>query len=310
VNDPPTVVNDAITINQNTSADINVLGNDSDAEGPLTVGPGGAIVAVATNPANGTATVNANGSIKYTPSNNFVGTDTFTYQVTDSQGALSSSATVTVTVQRTPSPWQNPNNNLDVNADGFVSPIDVLLIVNYLNLYGNPAPTPPPAPPYLDVNGNFTVEPVDVQPILTRLNAGNGEGAGVADGSGGEGEGADGWEVIASVGGGANTTVLVDHRWSPENAQAGFASTSSGGAAAGASAVVSDESTGVDGVFGELGDGAEGEGAEREGATDVDVWSLDGAEASQWDAALSDLTTDERFDGLAAIVTGGRSAKK
>lgn len=82
--------NDAVTTAEDTAVDINVLANDTDPDGDtLTV----AAVGV---PSKGTATINSNGTVKYTPQANFFGTDTFTYAVTD--GALVSSATVTVTV--------------------------------------------------------------------------------------------------------------------------------------------------------------------------------------------------------------------
>jgi VCBS repeat-containing protein len=82
--------NDAVTTAEDTAIDINVLANDTDPDGDtLTV----AAVGV---PSKGAATINSNGTVKYTPQANFHGTDSFTYAVTD--GALVSSATVTVTV--------------------------------------------------------------------------------------------------------------------------------------------------------------------------------------------------------------------
>ena len=51
---------------------------------------------VISGPANGSAVVNPDRTITYTPDADFSGTDTFTYRITD--GALDDSATVTVTV--------------------------------------------------------------------------------------------------------------------------------------------------------------------------------------------------------------------
>ena len=48
-------------------------------------------------PSHGSVSVNANGSLTYTPDNDFSGTDTFTYTITDTFGATST-ATVTITV--------------------------------------------------------------------------------------------------------------------------------------------------------------------------------------------------------------------
>lgn len=82
--------NDTATTAEDTAIDIDVLANDTDPDGDtLTV----AAVGV---PTKGTATINSNGTVKYTPQANFHGTDSFTYAVTD--GALVSSATVTITV--------------------------------------------------------------------------------------------------------------------------------------------------------------------------------------------------------------------
>ena len=75
-------------------------------------------------------------------------------------------------------------NNLDVNADGFVSPIDALQVINYLNS-GKPRtltlPVNQPLPPYVDVNGNGEVSPLDALLVINFLNAartrgGSGEG--------------------------------------------------------------------------------------------------------------------------------------
>ena len=78
---------DSKTTNENTPVTIDVLSND-DADATLT--------GVLTQPANGSVSV-VNGKIVYTPNNNFNGTDTFTYEVTDPQGNKTT-ASVTVTV--------------------------------------------------------------------------------------------------------------------------------------------------------------------------------------------------------------------
>jgi VCBS repeat-containing protein len=70
-----------------------VLANDTDAEAnPLTA-------SLVQGPANGTLTLNANGSFNYVPNANFSGTDSFTYIAGD--GSLSSAPT-TVTINVTP----------------------------------------------------------------------------------------------------------------------------------------------------------------------------------------------------------------
>ncbi|MDM7891949.1 Ig-like domain-containing protein [Curtobacterium caseinilyticum] len=53
---------------------------------------------VVTAPAHGTAVVNGDGTVEYTPTRDWSGTDTFTYTVTDAAGRTSEPATVTVAV--------------------------------------------------------------------------------------------------------------------------------------------------------------------------------------------------------------------
>ena len=70
------------------------------------------------------------------------------------------------------SPWQNPTRPLDVNNDNFISPIDVLLIVNDINaneardLRGSGLSTPP----FIDVNGDSFVSAIDVLLVVNFLN--------------------------------------------------------------------------------------------------------------------------------------------
>jgi len=84
-------------------------------------------------------------------------------------------------------PYTNPSNNFDVTGDGFVSPIDVLQIVNYINA-GLPSrpPLPPTAvPPYLDVNGDGFINALDVLAVIDYINSN------LSGGRGGEGESGD-----------------------------------------------------------------------------------------------------------------------
>jgi hypothetical protein len=81
VNHPPVAVDDVATTNEHTAVTITVIANDSDPDGdPLTVS--------ATNSAgHGTVTFSG-GNVTYTPVNGFVGTDGFTYTVTDGKGGF------------------------------------------------------------------------------------------------------------------------------------------------------------------------------------------------------------------------------
>jgi len=68
-------------------------------------------------------------------------------------------------------PWQNPNNRFDVNDDGFVTPNDVLLIVNNLNARGPHTLVDEPTPPFRDVNGDGLVTSNDVLQVINEINS-------------------------------------------------------------------------------------------------------------------------------------------
>ncbi len=91
INDDPDAVDDSSTTDQGTPVIIDVLANDSDVEGDtLTVDS-------ITQPPNGTVVDNGDGTVSYTPDVAFVGTDTFTYTVSDGNGGTDT-ATVSVVV--------------------------------------------------------------------------------------------------------------------------------------------------------------------------------------------------------------------
>ncbi len=90
-NTVPVAGADTATVNQNSSVDISVLSNDTDANGDtLTVSSVGA-------PSHGTVIINANNTVKYTPTANYAGADSFTYTVNDGHGGTATQ-TVSVTV--------------------------------------------------------------------------------------------------------------------------------------------------------------------------------------------------------------------
>jgi len=89
-NHAPVANNDIASTNRDTPVSISVLANDTDADGNALS------VTALTPPASGTAVLNPDGTVTYTPTNRFVGTDSFTYQTNDGQ---SQSNTATVTIQ-------------------------------------------------------------------------------------------------------------------------------------------------------------------------------------------------------------------
>src|SRR4029077_7821558 len=100
VNDAPVSVNDSYNTLKNVSLNLSapgVLGNDTDVEND------GLSALLVTNVAHGTLTLNADGGFVYTPTNNYVGSDIFTYRAYDA-GATGNLATVTLTILATNTP--------------------------------------------------------------------------------------------------------------------------------------------------------------------------------------------------------------
>jgi hypothetical protein len=91
VNDPPVAADDSASTDEDTPVTIDVLANDTDADGDALS------VDSVTQPANGTAVINPNDTVTYTPDPDFNGTDTFDYTVSDGNGGTDT-ATVTITV--------------------------------------------------------------------------------------------------------------------------------------------------------------------------------------------------------------------
>ena len=164
----PLVSDDAVTTQEDTLLNIDVLSNDLGIGRP--VDP--ATLAIVAGPAHGTVAVN-NGSVIYTPAANFSGSDTFRYTVRDVVGFESEAGTVTITVTEVPD-YQNPDLHEDVNDSGAVTPLDVLVGINRINAFGSqlpPDPLPPAVPDYYyDVDGNNTLEPLDLLIIINYLN--------------------------------------------------------------------------------------------------------------------------------------------
>ncbi|MFT4268206.1 MAG: Ig-like domain-containing protein, partial [Xenophilus sp.] len=89
-NHAPTVTNQSLTTQEDTSISGKVSASDADGDSLS--------YAKASDPSHGTVTVNADGSYTYTPAENYSGTDSFTVTVSDGQGGTTT-ATVTVTVE-------------------------------------------------------------------------------------------------------------------------------------------------------------------------------------------------------------------
>ena len=95
VNEPPTAVDLPVTVGEDETVDIDVVGraSDQDAGDTLTV------AGVVSSPGKGRTTVNdGTNDITYAPQANYNGADSFTYRVNDQGGLPSNTATVTITV--------------------------------------------------------------------------------------------------------------------------------------------------------------------------------------------------------------------
>ena len=83
VDHPTVAADDSGTIGEDTPGTIDVLGNDSDADGPLAVlAVDGTAITVGNTVAvaNGSVTLNADGTLTFTPAGDFNGATAFSYQ--------------------------------------------------------------------------------------------------------------------------------------------------------------------------------------------------------------------------------------
>jgi len=111
---------DSALTDEDTQIVIDVLSNDVDPENdPLTV-------TSVTQPGHGTAAINGDGTITYTPASNFSGTDTFTYTVEDGN-SNSDSAVVTITVDSTDNDFPTAVDDAVSTDEGVAITIDVLI---------------------------------------------------------------------------------------------------------------------------------------------------------------------------------------
>jgi Bacterial Ig domain/Thrombospondin type 3 repeat len=91
VNRAPEAVDDTISMLEDTNVIIRAIDNDVDVDGDTIS------VQSVTDPADGTATINADGTITYIPNPNFNGDDSFEYTISDGNGGTDT-ATVRIEV--------------------------------------------------------------------------------------------------------------------------------------------------------------------------------------------------------------------
>jgi VCBS repeat-containing protein len=97
LNNLPVARANTYTVTKNTTLNVNtasgVLANDTDSDGDALT------AALVSSPANGTLSLNPNGSFLYTPTSGYNGSDGFVYRASD--GSATSNATVTITINNT-----------------------------------------------------------------------------------------------------------------------------------------------------------------------------------------------------------------
>ncbi|MFG0253505.1 MAG: NF038122 family metalloprotease [Rhodopirellula sp. JB053] len=177
VGERPIVIDDFVLTRQNQSIEFNPLANDTD-DGELVLSN----LAIESGPNNGTAIITSDG-LRYTPSTDFIGNDTFDYSITDGDG-LRSEGTVEITVGDTLIPPVVPGEPLnllqcaDVNGDQSISALDALLTINYLNRRASATTQEGLSveAQQLDVSGDGSVTAVDALIIINLLNESDASG--------------------------------------------------------------------------------------------------------------------------------------
>ncbi len=162
------------------SVRINVLGNDTDPDGDRTQ-----LVPRLTAGSSSSFTLNATTKwVTYTvPDSIPSGFVRGTYTVTDDQGLQSTVGNIDIMVVNfgDPTPWQNKQLRQDINGDGIVSALDVLLVINDLNANGGARRLPTSGSiagiqGLLDASGDGFVSPTDILIVINQLNSAAGSG--------------------------------------------------------------------------------------------------------------------------------------
>lgn len=180
VNLAPVADNLDVQTDEDVPVDITISAVDGDG----TVNLSTVQVVSGSGPANGTVVAIANGVITYLPGPNFFGTDSFQYTVRDNDGFLSNQATVSITINEVAdyqNPIINADVNKDGSVSPIDALLLINRINNFGPILP-PDPIPPDTPDECwDVDGNGFVEAMDVLLVINAINAqnaGNQQGGG------------------------------------------------------------------------------------------------------------------------------------
>ncbi len=122
INDPPVAVDDSATTDEDTPVTIVVTANDTDVDG--TIDP--ATVTVLSEPSD-VSVDPVSGDVTYSPDADYHGTYSFTYTVSDNDGATSNVATVTVTIADVQDPPVAVDDSAITDED---IPVDIDVLAN------------------------------------------------------------------------------------------------------------------------------------------------------------------------------------
>ncbi len=119
---PPEAMNDSRIIPVNSSITLNLLANDSDSDGdPISL-------IEASEPQNGSISINPDGSVFYVAARDFSGVDTFTYTIQEegTEEMLTATATVTINVRDSEFRPYSQTDNTNSLAEALSSACDSL----------------------------------------------------------------------------------------------------------------------------------------------------------------------------------------
>jgi VCBS repeat-containing protein len=158
VNDAPDAADDSYSTDEDVALTITapgVLANDADVDSALAA-------QLVTGPANGTLTLNADGSFTYTPNLNYNGGDSFTYRASD--GSLSDVATVFLTINAVNDAPDAVNDSYATNEDVALTVAAPGVLANDTDADGNPLAAQLESGPahgtlVFNSNGSFTYTP-------------------------------------------------------------------------------------------------------------------------------------------------------
>jgi uncharacterized delta-60 repeat protein len=156
-NAAPIAIDDAATTNEDVAVAIDVVTNDIDPDGDIVT------LSSVTPPAHGTAVVSGPGTVTYTPSANYNGTDTFSYSIGDGHGN-SDAGSVTVTIAPVNDAPVAANNSYGTTVNTLLTVAAPGVLANDADVDGNAltavlVTAPTSGTVVLNANGSFTYTP-------------------------------------------------------------------------------------------------------------------------------------------------------